>query len=205
MKKKSKDRLKMDGLIAIARQYPEYFGEGGSESVRTTLKLTEKGVEAKEWLADRWGITQKDVVDTACAYAMVVDRLREEFGPVPESEPVRKTHVLSSGTLKIFELRADELGLSRDELLDQTLILLRAREERADQERLEKHRQAIEILVRAQETLREFEHELEDLLEKDDPVLARFGLCDLNIDNLLTAIATELDGGDPIDPHNITR
>lgn len=196
-------------LGKLLEQHPENYkflmDASWKQSVRTTFKLSPEAYAAKDWLSSHWSITHKELVHNICVNLFDLDDLREQFGPVETSEPVRKTQLITEGARQILERFAEEHERSRDEVLNDLLVLLREREEQKLTELHENYEKAIEIVKTAEESLQSASDQLEKLLGSKDPVVSRFDLNLLNCDNLKSGISRNLRDGTPIHPTDITR
>lgn len=171
------------------------------QSTRTTFKLSEEALEAKEWLARYWGgITQKEAVDII---SDSLDELPEELWSIAESSKedqlVRRTHVISQRARNLLEAKADEEGISRDDVLERSLLFYRESVE----PRLEKHREALELIEKFLQQARKTERKLLGLLGHDDPICKRFGIPVTVTIQLIGDIQDELDDGTAIDPNGM--
>lgn len=213
--KSETDPLKVKGFAAIVEQYPAFLGSDVHESVRVSLNLSPEAISAKEWLAEKWGCTQKDVVYMACPYTMVfsdlmtewthivVEKARnppgsdEEFNQevaaealkmLTPTETVRKTHVLGKGAVALLEKQAAKRDQTKDELLHQVLLMLKVREEKANQLLSEKYEQAEEIIQAAEKALEPLFEQMGELFEKEGSLWDSFSDLKYWLENLRHAM-----------------
>ena len=180
-------------------------------SVRTTFRLSAEALEGLEWLAGHSGITKKDTIDELCEWLDVLNKdtflklcqgnellkkLSEEHG----GDLVRKTHVISDRTRRTLEKTAKDYEMSRDDLLENLILIVKLLIEKSEEERLSKHRKALEMIKDFQTQAEDFESELHTLLGDDDPIYERFGFVIIDLDNIVRDIEKEQKDGSPIDP-----
>ena len=117
---------------------PKVMARKREETTRTTFSLSTRGMEALTWLADgNLAGSYREVLDSIAAYVVaasegleagqdmleLVAEAIEKRGP--RSDWRRRTFTVGKKTVKVLKDFAKGHGVSRDELLDGLLILVR--------------------------------------------------------------------------------
>lgn len=177
-------------------------------SIRTKFKLSEEAVEVKEWLADFWSMSQKDVsaevVDIVKRFIESEDsQLREQFVQDAYDQPgspSRKTHVVTEETRDVLEATADELNLTRDQFFDASLRLTRAmiRESRRS-EQIKRHKEILPVIKDLLSHAEAAYSESKEIISDDDPVsLPLFGIM-RHLEEMEWQLSEEIKSGKAID------
>jgi hypothetical protein len=198
------------------------------ESVRTTFKISTLSAETIKVLAKHHGIRFKEVFDNLCAQ-FLKERLMEKISDKSELDQapllqqlaylveqqiaqkpdqyneqkkdlVRKSQVVSRGALRTLNEVSKEYKIPRDLLVDWSLAIMRTRFDDDIETTQEQYEQAEEMIAGFIATGNRLYDDLDDLLEANDPLLARFDYPMIMLDNLLLAIKAYLKDGTPIDP-----
>jgi hypothetical protein len=181
------------------------------QSVRTTFRLSKEANEALGWLARQQKVTMKDVLDASLEILgklLSYDDFPPEFGfgiwgiGIPDSnEPrvIRKTLVLTRGTLKRLKFLSEKLSIPRDELIDKAILYSKKQISDHEEDTKEKHQNVLEPLSSIESDI----VNVMMLLDEGDPINSQLGYIVQNISNLCQAIEDELEKGIPIDPDMI--
>jgi hypothetical protein len=181
------------------------------QSVRTTFRLSKEANEALGWLARQQKVTMKDVLDASLE---ILGKLLsfQDFSPevifgiwgigIPDSnEPrvIRKTLVLTRGTLKRLKFLSEKLSIPRDVLIDKAILYSKKQISDHEEDTKEKHRNVLEPLSSIETDI----VNVMMLLDEGDPINSQLGYIVHEIANLCQAIEDELEKGIPIDPDMI--
>ena len=181
------------------------------QSVRTTFRLSKEANEALGWLARQQKVTMKDVLDASLE---ILGKLLsfQDFPPevilgiegigIPDSnEPrvIRKTLVLTRGTLKRLKLLSEKFGIPRDVLIDKAILYSKKQISDQEEDTKEKHQNVLEPLSSIESDI----VNVMMLLDEGDPINSQLGYIVQEIANLCQAIEDELEKGIPIDPDMI--
>jgi|AntDeeMinimDraft_5_1070356.scaffolds.fasta_scaffold06649_3 hypothetical protein len=174
------------------------------KSERTTFNFTEEALDILERFSKNYEITQKEtfsiMLDDDKLLSQVIKKLRNNEFDFSEKK-IQKTKVISKGALgKLNELSKSE-SFSRDLILE---IALRDINSQLT-DRIESHKKAEEIIDEAIGKMSEVSTQLGELLEAEDPIIARWGLIEIVAENLSHAIHNELNKGIPIDPDDFSQ
>jgi hypothetical protein len=172
------------------------------ESKRTTFKLSKQSLNAIDWIVNTYEMPAKEVFDVfdksdeLVAHVVEITRDDEEKDLPRE----RKTFVISKKTLNQLNRIAKSEGVQRDILVEKMVLIYKALLEKIleDEERNEK--KALNIISDFLKQAEKTEAQLKKLLDNSNPILDRFSIITLIIDNLESAIDAKLTVGTPIDP-----
>ena len=179
------------------------------QSARTSFRLSEEGKDALKWLAKHHGITAKDVFDKFCQdsvieiYADMAGKIRDDQTPPKKS--VRKTLVISKGALKTLNDFSNKNQISRDELVDSSLIFLQLVTKEMLKKEHENNPRALEIISEFITQADSVEEKLTEILVSYSPIVDRFGSVMVILENLRSAIESNLKDGTPIDPDDFSQ
>ena len=202
MGKKTKQNL-AEKTLSIDINYTD------RQSVRTSFRLSEAGIDALKWLAKHHGITAKDVFDKFCQdsvieiYADMASKTRDDQTPPKKS--VRKTLVISKGALKTLNDFSNKNQISRDELVDSSLIFLQLVTKEMLKKEHENNPRALEIISEFIAQADSVEEKLQEILVSYNPILTRFGAVIVILDCLQSTIESNLKDGTPIDPDDFSQ
>lgn len=177
-------------------------------SKRTTFKLTkESSKNLKNW-AQEDGIKIKDQfeilsnlyevlteMETGSPGQVMIDFLK---GTEELKLSVRKTYVVSEGSLDLIKKESRKRRVSRDiflETLIRSYMALRSLKSKNLMESKENHPKAYEIIKSFSRHADQTEGNLQGILAANDPILERFGIVQVILMNLLSDIEEELEGG----------
>ncbi|MBU4233664.1 MAG: hypothetical protein KJ822_18935 [Proteobacteria bacterium] len=190
------------------KQHASNFSD--RQSVRTTFRLSKQANEALGWLAQQQKVTMKDVLDASLEILGELSSSPDFSGiafdiwgiGIPDSnEPrvIRKTLVLTRGTLKRLKLLSEKLSIPRDVLIDKAILYSKKQISDHEEDTKEKHQKVLEPLS-------SIEYNIVDvmmLLDEGDPIKSKLGYIACDIANLHQAIKDELEKGIPIDPDDL--
>lgn len=175
-----------------------------SKSVRTTITISPGTLDSMQWLKETQGIKPKEVLDAVLEREDLVEvilQAAEETKPVAMSQAIRKSIVLSSHTIRKLKEIAKKHSKPRDSLISMAVILMKVIIEKYNDERLDKHKQALDIIGKVADV----EQELISLLGEDDPIVSRFSYVMIVLGDLQSAIYYELKDDIPIDPDDMSQ
>lgn len=180
------------------------------QSVRTTFRLSKEANEALGWLAQQQKVTMKDVLDASLEILGELSSSPDFSGiafdiwgiGIPDSnEPrvIRKTLVLTRGTLKRLKFLSEKLSKPRDVLIDKAILYSKKQISDHEEDTKEKHQNVLEPLSSIESDI----VNVMRLLDEGDPINSQLGYIVQEIANLCQAIEDELEKGIPIDPDMI--
>jgi hypothetical protein len=186
-------------------------GEAGTsaakrQSVRTKFKLSREAVAAKEFIAEHFGISQKEAADVA------VSNFNSFLGSLDEEEmrrlahktrshgreKVRKTHVVSRKTKERLEFLMEKLDASRDEVFEQVLRFMRSLIELQQQNQIDQHKKLLPAIQELEQKAGEVEALAHGELSKDDPLRREIGAICLILENMLSDVRDEVQNNRPL-------
>lgn len=194
----------------LASRHDEVLSDNSSfqekrEDVRTKFKLSGEAAEAKEWLAEHWNMTKKDVAEVV---AEVTDHflskdpeLRDAFVEGAQNQPgnpSRSSHLVSAATRDFLRDTARELNLSRDQVFDGALRLVRGMVRSKQNQQIENHEELLPMLEKLYEQAEEVENEVIGKVHEDDPL--RLAVVDIarRLDEITTDLNREIERGEPL-------
>jgi hypothetical protein len=166
-------------------------------SVHTKFKLSEEALDAKERLADYWGVTQKEVAEMAAQLAVSFlededEETRRWFVENAYDQPgelTRKTHVVSRETKSFLESTASDFNLTRDQFFDASLRLAHTIVRFLREVQLERHEEQLPRLYDLLELAESIEADLREEATDVDPLKPAL----TSIRNQLDAIVDDLE------------
>lgn len=176
------------------------------QSVHTKFKLSEDALDAKEHLAEYWGVTQKEVAEMAAQ--LTVSFLEDEDEETKHwfvenaydqpGELTRKTHVVSRKTKSFLESTASDLNLTRDQFFDACLRLAHAIVQFLREVQLERHEEQLPHLYDLLEQAEAIEADLEEETTDIDPLKPAVTAVRRRIEAIVDDIDDELERGVPL-------
>jgi hypothetical protein len=211
---------------AQSRSVPRAYSEALNEShpVRTTFNFYPEGRESLDGLAQYHGVKQKVVLDKLCTQ-LVTEKLIQQYSEgrwtvgIPllkniakmaqskdEKTPkdsVRKTQVISKGSLRALNEISKEYDVPRDAVVNWSLTFL-YRNLIEEIEMMEKgNDKALEIIDKLDLYATDTGRKLEKTLDVANPILSRFQIISQAISDLREAIQANLEKRTPIDPDDL--
>ena len=186
----------------------------GKRSVHTKFKLSEDALQAKEALAEHWGVTQKEVAEMAAQITASVlededEETRRWFVENASDQPgdlVRKTHVVSRDTKSFLETSASDLELTRDQFFDASLRLTHKIVQFLREAQLERHEEQLSHLHALLEQAEAIEADLQEETTAVDPLNPAVTAVRRQIEAIVDDIEGELERGVPLGrTHEFTR
>ena len=178
----------------------------GKRSVHTKFKLSEKALQAKEQLADHWGVTQKEVAEMAAQLTLSFlddedEETRRWFVDNASTQPgeiTRKTHVVSRDTKSLLEATAEELNLTRDQFFDACLRLAHKVIQFLQDAQLERHEEQLSALYELLEQAEAIEATLQAETTDIDPLKPAIAAIRRQIEAVVDDIEDEVERGVPL-------
>lgn len=178
----------------------------GKQSVHTKFKLSEDALQAKERLAEHWGVTQKEVAEmaTQLTVSFLEDEDQEtrrwfiENAYEQPGELTRKTHVVSRETKSFLEATAGDFNLTRDQFFDACLRLAQTIVKFLRGVQLDRHEDQLPRLYDLLDQVEAIEAELHQEATDVDPL--KPALCSIRdqLEAIVGDIEDELDSGTPL-------
>jgi len=185
------------------------------KSVRTTFKISREAIEALEWLVESSETAFKEVLN-------VLSVLLENDFPLNQSNPeegtfseriiretknevmtkkkvmIRKTFVISQGSLRILQKFSKDNGISRDALLECLILDFVRSAKTHHEERSKKYETARKMVKNLSDETEKKWQKLQELLGEGDPIVLEVVNAGSHLQNLLDAIDGYLQNGTPI-------
>jgi hypothetical protein len=175
-------------------------------SVHTKFKLSAEAIDAKEQLADYWGVTQKEVAEMAAQ--LTVSFLEDEDEDTRRwfvenaydqpGEVSRKTHVVSRETKSFLESTASDFNLTRDQFFDASLRLAHTIVRFLREVQIERHEEQLPRLYDLLELAESIEAELRDEATDVDPLKPAVTSVRSQIEAIVSDLEDELERGVPL-------
>jgi len=178
----------------------------GKRSVHTKFKLSEDALQAKEQLAEYWGVTQKEVAEMAAQLTVsFLDDEDEEtqrwFVENAYDQPgtlTRKSHVVSRETKSFLEATASDFELTRDQFFDASLRLAHTIVQFLREVQLERHEEQLPRLYDLLEQAEAIEEDLQEETTDVDPLKPAITSVRSQIEAIVQDIDEELERGVPL-------
>lgn len=175
------------------------------QSVRTKFKLSQEALDVKEWLADYFDASQKEVckiaLDLTTSFLDEDDDLIESFSQKASDQPddlQRKSHVVSRATLDSIEETAEELGLSRDQFLDASLRLVHLLIQHQRKKQIDDHENLLPEMKKLRDQALELESEIKAKTQSTDPLRDGISLIVLSLEQMISDVEDEIDSREPL-------
>ena len=187
--------------------------ESKNDSTRITFRVRKECSENIVWLANHLGITQKEVFNKITGkyfaeekWGGIVAKLVSEVAKSSrDNDKVRKAQVVSSNAHRLLNSLSRAYGVSRDDLIEVLVLLLKTTLAVAIENNRDKHTEAQKIIGDFEKQVGQIEDQLGDLLGEDDPIYARFRFVGTILMNLSMAIDAEIKRGTPVDPDDMAQ
>lgn len=175
-------------------------------SVHTKFKLSEEALDAKERLADYWGVTQKEVAEMAAQLSVSFlededEETRRWFVENAYDQPgelTRKTHVVSRETKSFLESTASDFNLTRDQFFDASLRLAHTIVRFLREVQLERHEEQLPRLYDLLELAESIEAELREEATDVDPLKPALTSIRNQLEAIVDDLEDELERGIPL-------
>ncbi|MBC2702952.1 hypothetical protein [Desulfobacula sp.] len=191
--------------------FPKIRNLADKKSVRTTFKLSNKCINVLNKLLETHNIRPKELFDLICI-DNIIDSISDfqsnttrKINKDSSVQLIRKTFVISKGALRIFNKKSEEFKLSRDSVVERIILIYKALLDSVTEIERKKEKKAYSIISDFVQKADDIENKLECLLRNDDPILERFGLIIVIIQNLQMAIQSKLEDGVLIDPDDFSQ
>lgn len=178
------------------------------ESKRTTFKLSNKCLEAFEWMVESYNATAKEVLDIISLSDEIIDHaieIAKEHNEDESQKKTRKTFVISKQSLSQLNRISTKENVSRDTLIEMLILLYKSLLEKHLEEEKEKEKEALKIISNFWSEAENVEGHLDELLSEENPIRDRFGLISIITGNLYSAIKSKLSDGTPVDPDDLSQ
>lgn len=174
-----------------------------NKDVVTTIKISKVGIEAMKWLSKRWGMSNKRLFDSLLkgeneGMLKIITKMKNESN----INLIKKSLRVSIRSIENLNEMSKKYGIPRDLIIDRCFIILKLLVEEQLNSIKSKHEKALKMINQYWYKGDELEKDLKKLLDKDDPIIYRFGKINVLSMNLSMAISDELENGTLIDPDN---
>lgn len=173
----------------------------GKRSTRTTFKLSQEAIDAKEWLGSYYDISQKDLIEIALnlledQFIEYDDLFEAAEEGLSEKETVRKTYVVTQDTKDRFtELAERYNGVSRDALVETAIQTFKF----VTEKKIESHEEILGRIEEFYDKALSLEDDLVNELGSRDPLRKGFGRIVMRIGDLKDEVDEEIENHTPID------
>lgn len=178
----------------------------GKRSVHTKFKLSEDALDAKERLAEYWGVTQKEVSEMAAQ--LTVSFLEDEDESTRRwfienaydqpGELTRKTHVVSRNTKSFLEATASDFNLTRDQFFDASLRLAHTIVKFLREVQVDRHEELLPQLYDVLDKLEAMEAKIQEEATEVDPLGPALKSVRHKVAAIVDDVEEELESGVPL-------
>jgi len=193
----------------LASRHDDVLRDDPSEEkrdVRTKFKLSSEALDAKEWLADYWDMSQKDVAEVVAEvtadFLSGDTELRETFIESAENQPgdrSRKTHVVSAATRDFLRRTSRELDLTRDQFFDGALRLVRSLVQKRQEQQIENHKELLPEIRKLREHAEQVSAKVSDRVHDDDPLWRVITDVQYHLEAIERELDDEIGRGEPLE------
>lgn len=178
--------------------------QSSDQSKRTTLKLTSVASNTLSWITENFDYTTKQVFDEMAELDLYNTITKEGLSEIDRDDEnaERKTYVMTHRTLKIINDSIKGTDISRDELMNCSILTFKDMLEKLLKQEKEREKEAHKLIEDLRSKAYEVEKEIKGLLHEDNPIIDRVGTIVIIADNLDLAIHEKLKNGTPIDPND---
>ncbi len=186
---------------------PDTAVETKDKSVRITLRIRKDCSDAITWLAEYYGITQKELFEQMAKELpsfLVEIRKHRAFKKIEVrtvTARIRKAQLVSSKAYRLLGSLSKRYRTSRDQLIETWVLLTKILLEQQAKESVDKHKEAFKIVEDFWDHAETVKEELRKLLGDEDPILRRFYDVLSVVDFLCQSIEAEIEEGIPINPN----
>lgn len=177
------------------------------ESKRTTFKLSKHSLNAIDWIVENYGIPAKEVFDIFNSSEDFINHVIEvaKNNEDDDLSRERKTFVISKKTLNHLNRISKSEDVQRDIMVEKMVLIYKALLEKHLREEAQNEKEALKIISGLLNQTEKTENRLKKILDRENPILSRFSIITLIIDNLASAIKAKLSEGILIDPDDFSQ
>lgn len=181
------------------------------QSVRTTFKLSDKGINALNEILETNNLKPKEFFDFICFDEIIDSVLAYKSMPKKDiyenlsEQQLRKTFVISKGALRMFNEKSKELELSRNFMVERIILTYKVLFENIAENEKKKDEESLLIMSDFMEKVYEVEDKLRSLHTEDSSILKRFSFGVVVMECLKSAIKSKVENGVPIAPDDINQ
>ena len=177
-------------------------------SVHTKFRLKKSTFEDLNWLSNYSNRTEKSILDSIAEDLSFLANIAEALGSensIDVTKTIRKSKVISSGSLVNLRAISAKYKITRDQLIETSIMLLKHLLQENIKKTKDVHKSALAIVKELWGKIEGYEAKLKKLLGEDDPIVYRMGFIAVVAMNLSGAIESELQDGVPIDPDDMSQ
>jgi len=181
--------------------------QSGDTGVRTTFNLSEEAIDTLEWLSDFTGKSRKkmltEVLDLSrAAWEDRPEEFQEAANSLSIKDTVRKSMAIRTETRGGLNKLAEEVGISRDELMEVGVRLAKLVAEDTREKQIAPHRDILPDIRELHGHAEEVQSKIRDQVERRDPVdFALFGIC-RQLEEMIIDVEEEIETGKPLDQNH---
>lgn len=167
----------------------------------TTFRVTKESLDATEWLCSRYGISMKDLYNQILGDKFFLTTIADMVGDktVSINSPiVKKTQRIAKSTLDRLNLFSKQYGISRDDLVQTSFLLLKETEINQIEAKRDVHTKALKEINNHIKVSEKMKDKLHDIVGRKDTIYDRFDLTIAMLKNLSKDINLELKKAIPI-------
>ncbi len=166
------------------------------KTVRVNFKLSEEAYESLTWLTKYLNSTSKGVFELIFEEIKLTDTVIDAIIKLKielSKNSIRKTYAISRGTKKTIKTVSEKHKISRDLLVDQTIIAAKFFLESGNEKALKNVEQVSTVFSQLRHHLYEAEEKLDNLLDADNLINEEFGVMMVHFENLMEELKKELE------------
>ena len=156
------------------------------KTVRVNFKLSEEAYESLTWLTKYLNSTSKEVFELIFKISKLTDTVIDAIIKLKielSKNSIRKTYAISRGTKKTIKTVSEKHKISRDLLVDRTIIVAKFSLESENEKALKNVEQVSTVFSQLIPHLNEAEEKLDNLLDADNLINEEFGVMMVHFEN----------------------
>ena len=156
------------------------------KTVRVNFKLSEEAYESLTWLTKYLNSTSKEVFELIFKISKLTDTVIDAIIKLKielSKNSIRKTYAISRGTKKTIKTVSEKHKISRDLLVDRTIIAAKFSLESENEKALKNVEQVSTVFSQLRPHLYEAEEKLDNLLDADNLINEEFGVMMVHFEN----------------------
>ncbi|MGA9822011.1 MAG: hypothetical protein ACLP7A_10830 [Desulfobaccales bacterium] len=180
---------------------------GDRKSITMNFRFSKEALDALDWLSKKYGVSKKDTLHFATDVLPVMEEAinalisvdeQIEFNKV-EDKRTRRTVVISKKTLDYVNQLSNKSKLTRDDIINKSIVLAKKFALSVDELPTEAYREAFDLIDNFYQEAQGVEFKLRELLGDDNLIVDDFGLGVTMIMNAYVKIEEEIKqrGDDP--------
>ncbi len=169
-------------------------------STRTTFSIDKGSIERIDKLSEKYKISAKEIIDLSLKFSDYIIDNPQALYPVDKSKLIKKVYALNEDMRDRLNKFSNDNDISRDVFFMSIVHLLDVYLEQEEKKEIEGLKEVVNILNKLHKEIELVDKNIKKHLDEDSPVLQRFDVVEIHLNDLIIAIEEKLEKGIPIDP-----